>query len=428
MALAITPVDGEAVLRRVGWRLVPFMSLMYLLAYLDRVNLGFASLEMSGDLGFSDQVFAVGAGIFFVGYFVAEVPSNLMLHQVGARVWMSRIMVTWGLLAVEMMFVQGKWGLFGMRLLLGLAEAGFFPGMVLYLTYWFPLRYRARMTSLFYMASAVSGLVGGPVSGGLLSMSGVWGLKGWQWLFLMEGVPSVVVGVVAFWWLTDRPAKAGWLRQEERTWVEAEVERDGVAGERREHGRLLEALKDRRLWVLTACYFALNMGGAASTYWMPRVFKEVTGWSDGRVGWLTAAPWGVTIVTMLLLGRSSDRTADRRWHAAGSLMVAAAGLAWTPFCHSLVTAIVALTMATAGIASAVPVFWAIPGEFLRGRAAAGGIAAVNSVGNLGGFLGPFVVAFVRSRYQGFNGGLVVVAACVACGAVGVVLVRQAKAE
>ena len=450
--------DIKVLLTKIAWRLIPFMCFLYLLAYLDRVNVGFAALQMTKDLHFSDTVYGLGAGIFFIGYFLFEVPSNLILQRAGARTWIARIMITWGIVAAAMVFVRGPWTFYVLRFLLGLAEAGFFPGMVLYLSFWFPPAYRARTTALFFTSTALAGVFGGPISGMLLTLDGHAGLKGWQWLFLLEGIPSVIAGFAVYVFLTDRPANARWLTESERTQLEAELERTKIQSQPQPdrpkekdhsyapltkaspasnltivqpasaaspivHARFTTALLDFRLWLLSSIYFTLMIGLYGVNYWMPKILKSVTHFSDRRVSFTAAIPYAAATIAMVIIGRRSDRTRERRWHVALSCVAAAVGFSLAPFCHSALTVVLAFSLAAIGVWSSVGPFWALPGAFLGGAAAAGGIAAINSIGNLGGFAGPYLMGLLKTLTSNYAFSLWFVAAAMLAGAALVLSVR-----
>jgi MFS transporter, ACS family, tartrate transporter len=398
-------------LRRVRLRLIPFLGLLYFVAYLDRVNVGFAALQMNAALGLSASVYGLGAGIFFVGYFLFEVPSNLVLSRLGARVWIARIVLLWGLVSVGMMFVTGPWSFCVMRFLLGAAEAGFFPGIIFYLTQWFPARHRAQAVAQFATASMFAGIVGAPLSGALLSLSGAGGLAGWQWLFLLEGLPAVLLAPVVLYCLTDRPEEARWLADDERRWlVEAmEVERAlGAAA----HGATLRAgLLDRGVWMLASVYFLLVVSAYGFNFWMPQIVKALSGASDLGVGALTALPYAMAATGMVLMAAHSDRTGERRRHVAAAAWLAALGFAASVALGAHpVLSFLALCFAAVGTFSATPPFWSLPTAFLRGTGAAAGIAFINSVGNLGGFAGPYLVGAVKDLTGSFAGGLLILAA------------------
>jgi MFS transporter, ACS family, tartrate transporter len=409
-----------ATFRKIAWRIVPLLFLGYIAAFLDRVNVGFAKLQMAADLEFSDAVYGFGAGVFFIGYFFFEVPSNLVLRKVGARLWLARIMISWGVISSAFMFTgMMAWGpvsaAFGLtdqqfsfyllRFLLGAAEAGFFPGVILYLTYWFPAQRRAQMVAWFMTAIAVSNIIGSPVSGAILQfMDGASGLRGWQWLFLLEGIPSVVIGFIFLALLTDRPATAKWLTDEERTLIERRVaeEESGKLSAGHRHG-ISDAFKDLRVWAFCLVYFCGTQCLYAVNFWMPTIISEfgVDATDYFRVGLLSMIPWGVTVIAMVLWARHSDATGERRWHSAGGLFLAMLGLAALPFTDaSPALSLAALTAVTAGNLCWVTTFWSLPTSFLSGAAAAAGIAWINSIGNLGGYVGPEVIGRIRTA----NGG------------------------
>ncbi len=405
---AATDPAADAAYRKVSWRLLPFLMLCYFVAYLDRVNVGFAQLQMKGDLQFSDAVYGLGAGIFFLGYFLFEVPSNLLLHRVGARVWIARIMISWGVISALTLFIQTPTMFYVARFLLGLAEAGFFPGIILYLTYWYPARRRSQMTAWFMSAVALSGLVGGPVSGWILHhFHGQSGLAGWQWLFLLEGVPAVLLGLATLGYLDNGIASAKWLSAEEKQLLQR-----GVDGENRskQHVSALQGMRSPRVWLFALVYFSVVMGLYGLGFWLPLLLRG-TGVSDPRtIGWLVAIPYGASIVAMVLVGRSSDARGELRWHVALPALVGAAGLALsTLWPHDTLAAVITLTVATCGIMTVLPLFWSLPTAFLAGSAAAAGIALINSLGNLAGFFGPSIVGWVKQATHSTNGGVLVLA-------------------
>ncbi len=398
----------SATYAKVGWRLIPFLMLLYFVAYLDRVNVGFAQLQMKSDLGFSDAVYGFGAGIFFLGYFLFEVPSNLVLHRVGARIWIARIMITWGLISALTLFIRTPTMFYVARFLLGLAEAGFFPGIILYLTYWYPAEKRSQMTAWFMSAVALSGLIGGPVSGWILhSFHGHSGLAGWQWLFLLEGLPAIVLGLVVLLFLDNGIAQARWLSDAEKKLLQ-----DRIASESqgKTHVSALQAVGSPRVWLLALVYFSVVMGLYGLGFWLPLLFKT-TGVSDSlTIGWLVAIPYGVSIVAMILVGRHSDAKRERRWHVAIPALLGALGLLlstlWT---DNTLGAVLTLTLATCGIMTVLPLFWSLPTAFLTGTAAAAGIALINALGNLAGFFGPSIVGWVKQTTHSTNGGILVLA-------------------
>jgi MFS family permease len=417
---AVTPQFEEATYKKVAARLIPFLFLCYIIAFLDRVNVGFAKLQMASDLKFSDAIYGVGAGIFFIGYFIFEVPSNVILEKVGARVWIARIMITWGLISSAFMFTGHlHWGplatAFGfsdaqltfyvLRFLLGVAEAGFFPGIILYLTYWFPGARRAKMVALFMTAIGVSQLIGSPVSGGIMQfMDGANGWRGWQWLFLLEGIPSVIIGALVLAILPDGPRNARWLTTEERDLLIARVEHDNASkGEMAGRHSLGDAFKDVRVWALAMVYFAQATCFYAVGFWMPTIIQElgINKQDYLKVGLLSMIPWGASIAAMIWWGSHSDRTGERRWHCASGLLVMMAGLLLLGLAHkSPVTSMAALTLITIGWAGQVCTFWSLPTAFLTGTAAAAGIAWINSVGNLGGYFGPDLIGTIRTAAHG----------------------------
>ena len=404
-----------ATYKKVGWRLIPFLLLCYVVAYLDRVNVGFAKLQMLQDLQFSDTVYGLGAGIFFIGYFLFEVPSNVILHRVGARVWIARIMVTWGVISAGMMFVESVTSFYVMRFLLGVAEAGFFPGIILYLTYWYPAARRARMTALFMSAIALSGVIGGPLSGWIMqSFAGVGGLKGWQWLFVLEGLPSVAVGIATLFYLDDSIDGAKWLTSPEKELLKRNISLDNAS---KQHLSISAVFKDGRVWLLGLIYFSFVMGLYGVSFWLPTIIKA-TGVKDAlQIGMLTAIPYGSAVVAMIFVSRSADRTGERRWHIAVPALLGAVGLvlsvAWG---QNTVLAMTALTLATMGILTTLPLFWSLPTSFLAGAGAAAGIALINSVGNLAGFVSPFAVGWLKDMTQSTNAGMYLLAVSLVVGA------------
>ncbi|MFN8668731.1 MAG: MFS transporter [Gemmatimonadaceae bacterium] len=378
---------------RVTWRLIPFLFACYVVAYLDRVNVGFAKLQMLGDLGMSETAYGIGAGIFFIGYFLFEVPSNLILHRTGARRWIARIMVTWGVLSAATMFVPNATAFYALRFLLGVAEAGFFPGIVVYLTLWYPAAYRARIMALFMTAVAVSGVIGGPLSGGILSgLAGRNGWAGWQWLFLLEALPAIALGIATWFYLDDSVEGARWLSDDEKALLQARLraEPSGV-----EHPHVWATLRDGRVLALGLLYFLSVLGLYGLSFWLPQLIRTLGIAEPWRVGVLSAIPYAVAAVTMVLVGRSSDRRGERRWHLVASAVTGAAGLVAAGLSRTdPVLGMIAFSVAAAGILSIPPIFWTFPTTYLRGASAAAGIAAVNSFGNLSGFVSPYMIGAV----------------------------------
>ncbi|CAD6562604.1 MFS transporter [Paraburkholderia sabiae] len=399
----------EATYRKVAWRLTPLLMLSYVVAYLDRVNVGFAKLGMSTDLGLSDAVYGFGAGIFFIGYFIFEVPSNIILHRVGARVWIARIMVTWGIVSMLTMFVTTPTMFYVMRFLLGLAEAGFFPGIILYLTYWYPAQRRGRMTTWFMTAIAISGVVGGPISGYILkSFDGTNGWHGWQWLFLLEGVPSIIVGILVFIVLDDRISKATWLTKEERELLERNIAAEDATKEDHAIGKVMLS---PRVLMMSLIYFSFVMGLYGVSFWLPTIIKS-TGVTDAfMIGLLSAIPFAAAVIAMVFVARSADRTRERRWHVAVPGFAGALGLVLSVvWAKDTTLAMAALTLATMGILTTLPLFWSLPTSFLAGTGAAAGIALINSIGNLAGFLSPYAVGWLKQATSANAAGMYMLAA------------------
>jgi MFS transporter, ACS family, tartrate transporter len=403
---------GRTTLAKITLRLIPFMFVLYIVAFLDRVNVGFAALQMNEDLGFSDTIYGIGAGIFFIGYFVFEVPSNLIMEKVGARIWIARIMLTWGVISSAMFLVGGETSFYILRFLLGVAEAGFFPGMILYLTYWFPARERARAVALFMAAIPLSGVIGSPLSGAILTLDGLAGFAGWQIMFLAEGIPAVLLGIVVLFFLPDGPDDARWLEPEERGWLREALERENRI--KSEHGEYttLQALTNGKVWLLSAIYFGVVTSVYGVSLWLPLIIEDLSGFGTFAVGLLGAVPYVAGAVGMVLFARHSDTTGERRWHVAVAAFIATVGLVLTGVTASPVVEMVALTLAALGIYSTLATFWSLPTAFLSGTAAAAGIALINSVGNLGGFVGPYVVGFLSDTTGSFYAGLLLLAALI----------------
>jgi MFS transporter, ACS family, tartrate transporter len=419
---------GQRTVRRVAWRLIPFMALLYFAAFLDRVNIGFAALTMNEDLGLTATMFGLASGIFFVSYVIFEVPSNIIMERVGARLWIARIMVTWGLVSAATAFVSGPMSLYSLRLLLGIAEAGFFPGMILYLTYWFPAQYRGRIISTFMIALPVSYAIGGPLSTSILPIEAA-GLHGWQWMFLLEGIPAALLGVLVLVFLRDGPKKAAWLTAEERDWLTGELERERalLAGSHRE--TLAYALREPRVWFLGLIYCGMLIGTYGFTFWLPQIVRGFGNLTTAEVGITAAIPYAVAAVVMPLLGRHSDARRERIWHIALALLVGAAGLACSAhLANSPALGLVALCAAACGMYAAVPIFWTLPTAMLTGSAAAAGIALVNSIGNTGGFLGPTLVGYVRDLTGNYTAALWTLAGMLVLTAGAVATMSPAKAH
>ncbi|MEE7448983.1 MFS transporter [Methylobacterium radiotolerans] len=398
--------------RRITWRLLPFLMVLWILSWIDRVNIGFAKLQMLAELRFSETVYGIGAGIFFIGYFLCEVPSNLLLEHIGARKTIARITLLWGICCVAMMFVTTPAFFYVLRFLLGVFEAGFYPGVILFLTYWYPSERRAKVFGLFMSASALAGVIGGPLAGAIMSgMHGVNGWSGWQWVFLLEGIPSILAGLVTLLYLTDRPAKAGWLTPEQKALVEADLARDTAALGHREH-RVLASLKDARVWQCIAIFFCIVTANSALTFLGPSVVRDA-GFTDPlTVGWIMSAAYLCGGAGMILNGRHSDRTGEARLHCGVPAFVGALAIALTGvfIVGAPILALIMLGVAIVGTMSAIPVFWQIPGRFLAGSAAAAGIALINSVANLAGFGAPAAMGYLREHTGSVATGLWLVAA------------------
>jgi ACS family tartrate transporter-like MFS transporter len=406
----------QRAIRRVSWRLLPLIIAIYFIAYIDRTNVAFAAISMNRDLGFNAYIYGWGAGMFFIGYFFFEVPSNVILQRVGARIWIARIMATWGIVSGLMVFVTGTTSFFVIRFLLGVAEAGFFPGTLLYFTYWFPARYRARVISALFLAVPGSNAVAAALSGALLQLDGLWGLAGWQWMFLLESLPAVLLAPVVLMLLTDRPAKATWLRPDERQWLEAELDAERQAIERTGHLTLRKGLTDRRVLGLSLVYLTIVTATYGVTFFLPLIVKT-HGLSNVATGLVTAVPYTVGAIGMLFWAHSSDRRHERRWHFILAALMAAVGLVVSGATGNAWIALGAMSLATIGLYGSKPAFWPLPSAFLGGTAAAGGIALVNSIGNLGGFAGPYVVGWIREQTHSYTAGLNFLAGCALASAV-----------
>ena len=414
----MTIADAK-VFAKAARRLIPFMVLLYVVAYLDRVNVGFAALTMNKDLGLTPEIFGFGSGIFFFGYFLFEVPSNVILEKVGARIWICRIMLTWGVVSMLTAFATGPVSFYVMRFLLGLAEAGFFPGMVLYLTYWFPSQVRARLIALFLAAVPLANVVGAPSSGLILGLEGYFHLHGWQWLFLLEGLPSVLFGILVLRWLPNGPSDAKWLSEDERSTIAAAL----AAEPHHDHTRLLPMLADPRVWLLAIPDFGIVLSLYGVNIWLPQIVKEM-GFSNLQTGFIGAAPYFAAMFAMVLWGMSSDRRGERLWHIASACLVGAAGLIGAALFQSHVAVLLSLAVSVCGVYAALAVFWTLPPSFLGGTAAAGGIALINSISNLGGFFGPAIMGWLKQHTGSFTAGMGVLAAGMIVSAILVVAIGR----
>lgn len=411
---AVAAADAEAglgasTLKKIRNRLIPFLGLLYFAAFLDRVNVGFAAAQMNRDLGFSPYVYGLGAGMFFIGYALFEVPSNLILHKVGGRRWLARIMLTWGLVAAAMVLVKGAAGFYGLRFLLGVAEAGFFPGVVYYLTYWVPAAGRARLIGLFMTAIPISTALGGPLSAAVLRLDGLLGLAGWQWLFLTETLPSLVLGMVTLIYLPDTPAAARWLTAGEKTWLSAKLESENLRRSPLHGAGILKALLNSRVLALSLCYFGVEIGLYGVILWIPQIFVHA-GIAPGHVGAAVAIPYAIAAIAMVWWSRRSDRRRERVRHIVIASLVAAGGLAASAVLSgSPLLSVAAISLAAAGTLAILPIFWTLPSALLSGAAAAGAIALINSLGNIGGFAGPFLIGWIKDTTGSFTLGLLAAA-------------------
>jgi ACS family tartrate transporter-like MFS transporter len=399
----------QRTIARVSARLVPFLITCYFVAYLDRVNVGFAALTMNKDLGLSASNFGFGAGIFFLAYFFFEVPSNLFLERVGARKWIARIMFTWGLVSGATAFITGGFSFYLVRVLLGIAEAGFFPGIIFYLTLWFPSVYRARIIGYFMAAIPLSTVIGAPVSGLLLGLDGWMGVKGWQWLFIVEAVPALVLSVVVYFYLTDRPADATWLEPQERAWLVNRLQQEQLQRQAVRHYSVTEALMNPKVLALSLVYFGIVATNYGLGFFLPQIVKAF-GVSNLQAGFVTALPYVVGTLGMVWWGRRSDRTLERRVHLAVPMFIASAGIGLSAMIDDPTMKMLVLSVAGFGIYACLPVFWTLPTNFLCGAAAAGGIALINSIGNLAGFAGPYAMGLIRDMTGSYAGGLLLLAA------------------
>ena len=416
----------QSTLRRVFWRLLPFLLLLYIISWLDRVNVGFAKLQMNADLGFSETVYGIGAGIFFVGYAFCEVPSNYFLVKFGARIWIARIMITWGLISAAMMFVQGEKSFYAMRFLLGVAEAGFLPGIIYYLSQWFPREERAKAVSWFMIGIPLSVVFGGPLSGWLLGFDGHMGLQGWQWLYIVEGLPAVFLGFVVLGYLTEKPAEAKWLTAEQRAWLTAKIAAEHVAAPGTRKLNFADALSHPTVWLLALIMFCCQTGSYGLTLWVPTIVKGLSGFTDLEVGLFSAVPYIAAALGMILIGRSSDARNERFMHLAIPTAIGALGFIATAMIHSPWPAMVALSVAAVGDYGTRGPFWALPGKFLTGDSAAAGIALINSFAALGGFVGPYMVGYLKDTTGSFESPLYLLAGILCVGSVLTLVLRKSK--
>jgi len=413
----------DGLYKKVFWRIMPFLMLCYVIAYLDRVNVGFAKLQMSQDLGFSETVFGLGAGLFFIGYFLFEVPSNILMHKVGARIWIARIMITWGILSAVFMFVQNATQFYILRFLLGLAEAGFYPGIILYLTYWFPSHRRAKVIAVFMSGIPVAGILGNPLSGWIMdAFHHNGGLEGWQWMFLIEAIPAVLIGLATLLYLDNDVKSAKWLSDDEKKLLQADIDSD-AKGKESKHG-FGAIIKDGRVWLMCLIYFSFVMGQYGLTLWMPTLVKATGVKGNLEIGLLSAIPFGCAIIAMNLIGRSADRLRERRWHLVVPAMMGCVGFIGAAlFADNTVISIAALSLAAAGVLTCAPLFWSLPTAFLSGAAAAVGIAAINSVGNLAGFVSPYLIGYFKDLTHSNATGMYMLAIMLVVGSIATLVTK-----
>lgn len=417
VATGVLSVEGDdairkSVLGKLRWRIVFYVFFLFIINYLDRVNVGFAALHMNKDLGLSQTAYGLGAGIFFIGYILFEVPSNMIMRKVGPRIWIARIMVTWGLVSGGMAFVTGEYSYYFMRLLLGFAEAGFVPGVLLYLTYWFPQRDRAKATAGFMTATVLSSVIGAPISGWILSADLNWfGLVAWQWLFILEALPAVIVGVFTFFYLVDKPEQdRRWLTPDERKWLIAELDREHDEVKSVGSHDFRAIFTDYRVWLLTVIYMFNAMAVYGVVLWLPQIVKSIGGLSDFQTGLVTAVPFIFAAIGLIVVARSSDRTGERKWHTAFSAALGGVFLAASAFAANPTIGLVLICIAAFGVWAVLGVFWSLPTQFLTGAAAAGGLAFINGFAQIGGFAGPYLVGWIRDTTQSFTPALLTLAA------------------
>lgn len=420
------PVAARA-RRRIMRRILPYIFLLYIIAFLDRVNVGYAALEMTKDLGFSSAVYGFGAGIFFFGYFLLEIPGCLIVEHWSARGWIARIMITWGLLAVIMGFIHTPMQFYIVRFLLGAAEAGFFPGIVVYLSHWFCPSDRAKSIALFMAAIPISSILGAPLSGLLLDVHWL-GINGWRWLFIVEGAPAIILGIVTIFYLTDRPHQADWLREDERDWIATELEKEKQLKLASHSLGILEAFRHREVLLLTAAYFLAVTGGYGFIFWLPTLVKNLSGSSNLKVSLISAVPYCFALAGMLFFGWSSDQTGERRWHTSIPLFLGSLGLILSVTLSNPVWSVSMLCLAGVGVHSYLPSFWSLPTKFLTGSAAAACIGLINSVGNLGGFVGPYAVGYINTATGSFFGGICYLALSSMAGGLLILSLREARSK
>ena len=417
--LTTPAIDPRALYSRITRRLIPYMFLLYIVAYLDRVNVGFAAIDIQRQLHFSDTVYGAGAGIFFLGYALCDLPSSLLLRRFGTRLWIARIMISWGFVSALMVFMQSPRSFYFLRFLLGVAEAGFVPGMLLYLTFWFPSHERARAVAKFMTATSLAGVVGAPLSSAILKMDGLHNLAGWQWLFLLEGVPTILLGISVLFVLKDSPAKVAWLAPEEKLWLQSELDRDQALYGATEHHNLLDAFRLPAVWLLAGVYIVIQIGVYIVNLWMPLILSSLSHGGAANASLIAryaTVPYLLAAIFTVLIGRTSDRTNERRWHLFGCMALAAVGFAWAARAANIPIALCAMSLVAIGLWSTMGPFWALMTRMVGGAAAAGSVAIITTIGGFGGFLGPYLTGLMRDRTHSFAGGLYAIGALAFCAA------------
>jgi ACS family tartrate transporter-like MFS transporter len=415
-------IDAEALYGRIKRRLIPYMFVLYIVAYMDRVNVGFAAMDMQRQLGFSDTVYGTGAGIFFLGYALCDLPSSLLLRRFGTRVWIARIMISWGFVCAAMVGIHSAHMFYLLRFLLGVAEAGFVPGMLLYLTFWFPSQERARAVAWFMTATSLAGVVGAPLSSAILRLEGAAGLNGWQWLFLLEGVPTVLLGISVLFVLDNSPAEAKWLSEDQKRWLAGELEADQARYGATGHGRLVDAWKMPVLWIMVGVYVAIQIGVYVVNLWMPLILSSIhsaggsAATDASAIARYSTVPYLLAAICTVIVGRTSDGLNERRWHLAGCMALAAVGFCWAARAGSIGVALMAMSCAAIGLWSTMGPFWALMTRMVRGSAAAGAVATITMLGGLGGFLGPYLTGRLRDATHSFAGGLYGIGGLALCAA------------
>jgi ACS family tartrate transporter-like MFS transporter len=425
---AVESVKGREVYAKITLRLIPYLFLLYIVAYLDRVNVGFAAMDMQRELHYSNTVYGTGAGIFFLGSALFDLPSNLMLARVGAKIWIARIMISWGVISTCMMFVRSPESFYILRFLLGACEAGFFPGMIFYLTYWYPSHERARAVAKFMTATSLAGVVGGPLSSALLRLDGFKGLAGWQWLFLSEGIPTILLGISVLFLLKNKPEDVHWLKPEEKAWLADELQRDRVRYGAAEHHALRDAIRLPMLWLLAGAYFISQVGVYIVNLWMPLILNTFSGGQHTAsvIARYATLPYLAAAIFTVIVGWNSDRTNERRWHIAGCLLLAATGFAWTAVAPNIAIAIVSMTFAAMGLWSMMGPFWTLTTSVLGDAAAAAAVAILTTIGGVGAFLGPYSIGRIRDLTHSFKDGLYAMSALAVCAALLALAARTGK--